>query len=218
MNLKDAISYLKERNQYNLPYATRVKRAGKLEKVMIANRAEIAKKFFEALYEENIPSVAIVTDVDLDQSWYEMASEVVFVGDYKNYFNIDIVLAAAVLSNSNAIYPGYGFLSENYHFVKKIEDYSRKTSNKIIFMGPSSKVMGNVGNKLEARTIAKNSNVPLFEGSDRIKNLKGLKKRSRENRVSCDDQIERRRRRQRHHTGFQRKPINARCFICSEDG
>ena len=176
MNLEDSISYLKERNQYNLPYSSPKKGSGKLKKVLVANRAEIAKKFFETLYEENIPSVAIVTDVDLDQSWYEMANEVVFIGDHQNYFNIDIVIAGAILSNSNAIYPGYGFLSENYHFVKKLEDYSKKTSNKIIFMGPPAEVINKVGNKLKAREIAKKSNVLLFSGSNKISNLKDLEK------------------------------------------
>ena len=150
MDFSNFITYLKNRNQLSLPYSFPKKRKGKLEKVLIANRAEIARKFFEALYEDNIPSVAIVTDVDLDQSWYETANEVVFIGDERNYSNIDIVIAAAILSNANAIYPGYGFLSENYHFVKKLGEYSKQAAKEIIFIGPPSHIIKSVGNKLQA--------------------------------------------------------------------
>ncbi len=176
MNFKSSVEYLTERNHLHLPYSIPKKRKGKLQKVLIANRAEIAKKFFETLREENIPSVAVVTDADLDQSWYEMANEVVFIGDPQNYFNIDIIIHATFLSNANAIYPGYGFLSENYNFVKRLEEDSKKSSNKIIFMGPSSDVLKNVGSKIEARKIAEKSNVPLFKASSKISHLENIEK------------------------------------------
>ncbi len=147
---------------------------------MIANRGEIAKRFFLALHEEKISSVAIVTDVDINQSWYEMADEVIHIGNYMNYNNIDMIIAAALLSKANAIYPGYGFLSENVNFVDRIEEVSKKYKKEIIFMGPSSNVMNKVGNKLEARQLAQQSNVPMFKGSERILDYAEAKKYAKE--------------------------------------
>ncbi|MFN3604957.1 MAG: carboxyl transferase domain-containing protein [Leptonema sp. (in: bacteria)] len=147
------------------------KRKGKLQKVLIANRGEIAKRFFLSLREEGIPSVAIVTDPDRGQSWYETTDEVLFIGNVLNYVNIPCVIAAAIVSNSNAIYPGYGFLSENPDFVEAIKLASEYFKKEIIFMGPDSSVMKKVGNKLDARNLAKKYGVPLFLGSEQIHSL-----------------------------------------------
>lgn len=142
------------------------KRPHRLQKVLVANRAEIAKRFFLALHEEGIPSVAVVTDVDKEQSWYEFAGEVVFIGDRHNYSNIPVIIAAAELSSANAIYPGYGFLSESAEFVQAIDAASRITGRRIIFMGPDYKTMSQVGNKINARILARKHGIPLFESSD----------------------------------------------------
>lgn len=142
------------------------KRPYKLQKVLVANRGEIAKRFFLALHEEGIPSVAIVTDVDKGQSWYEFADEVVFIGDETNYTNIATVIAAASLIKANAIYAGYGFLSENADFVESIEIISNYTGEEIIFMGPNYKTMRLMGDKVRSRELAKKHEVPLFESSN----------------------------------------------------
>ncbi|HQL82825.1 MAG TPA: biotin carboxylase N-terminal domain-containing protein, partial [Spirochaetota bacterium] len=84
-----------------------------LQKVVVANRGEIAKRFFLALHEEGIPSVAVVTNPDRGQSWYEFADEVIFIGDPDNYASIPVILGAVLLTKANAVYSGYGFLSEN---------------------------------------------------------------------------------------------------------
>ena len=72
------------------------RKEGKLNKVLIANRGEIAKRFFLALHEENIPSVAVITDADRGQSWYEFADEELYIGANENYTGINIIIAAAV--------------------------------------------------------------------------------------------------------------------------
>ncbi len=143
-------------------------RRHKLQKVLIANRGEIAKRFFLALKEEGIPSVAIVTNVDMGQSWYQQADEVIFIGDGKHYTNIPIVIAATMLVQANAIYPGYGFLSENASFVDAIQQANQTFGKEIIFMGPSADIMNRVGDKLAARKLAKEQGVPLFQGSEAI--------------------------------------------------
>lgn len=150
---------------------TQKKRSGRLQKVLIANRGEIAKRFFLSLREEGIPSVAIVTDADRGQTWYETTDEVIFIGNTLNYVNIPCVIAAAIVSNANAIYPGYGFLSENPDFVDAIKIASTYYKKEIIFMGPDSSIMRKVGNKLDARNLAKQFGVPLFLGSEQIHSL-----------------------------------------------
>ena len=170
-NIEKSLEALKGFNQ-NQSYTdtSGSDRKGRLKKVLIANRGEIAKRFFLALYEERIPSVAIVADVDIGQSWYDMADEVVYVQDHGHYMNINIVVASALLSDANAIYPGYGFLSENSEFAETIEKVSRSYVKEIIFMGPSYKVMKKVGNKLDARNLAEKEKVCLFSASGSLTN------------------------------------------------
>ena len=140
----------------------------RLRKVLVANRGEIAKRFFFALREEGIPSVAVVTDPDRKQSWYEFADEVVYIGEPAGYTDMPTVLAAALLSGATAIYPGYGFLSENHRFVEAI-DRLRETHGRVLcFMGPSAEVMRKVGHKLDARALARANGVPLLEGTGLI--------------------------------------------------
>jgi acetyl/propionyl-CoA carboxylase alpha subunit/acetyl-CoA carboxylase carboxyltransferase component len=142
-----------------------------LHKVLVANRGEIAKRFFFVLKEEGIPSVAIVTDPDRKQSWYEFADEVVYIGGARNYTNIPVVLAAVLLSKANAVYPGYGFLSESHAFVQAIGQISRARGQDIVFLGPPAAVMRKVGNKLDARALAKAHGIPLLEGTGLIRDL-----------------------------------------------
>ncbi len=139
-----------------------------LRKVLVANRGEIAKRFFFALKEEGIRSVAVVTDPDRKQSWCEFADEVVHIGEAVNYTNIPVILGAAVLSEADAIYPGYGFLAENYRFVEAIDELGRTLGRRIGFMGPSADVMRKVGHKLDARGLAMRHGVPVLKGSELI--------------------------------------------------
>ena len=171
-DIESALSYLKSLNTthslYSIPPTQNL---GKLKKVLIPNRSEIAKKFFEVLSEENIPSVAVITDVDIDQSWYEMADEVVFIGEYNNYYVPDIIIAAMILSGSNAVCPGYGLLSRNYDFVKKIEEYTKSSKKEIIFMGQNSSVIKATNHRLEVKKIARENNVSLFPWSANVDHI-----------------------------------------------
>lgn len=154
------------------------RRSGKLQKVLIANRGEIAKRFFLSLKEEGIRSVAVVTDPDKGQTWYEMADEVVMIGGSLNYTHIPSIIGAAILTGANAIYPGYGFLSENPDFVEAIHLVSEQglSETPIAFMGPDASIMRRVGNKLDARKLAKEYGVPLFEGTENISDVDQAKK------------------------------------------
>ena len=170
----DIFDYLKKLNpnitdrRIGRESAVSYRRKNRLQKVLVANRGEIAKRFFLALHEEGIPSVAIVTDPDIGQSWYDFANEVIRIGDSSNYINIQAVIGAAILSGSNAVFPGYGFLSENIEFAEMMEKSSELFGHELIFMGPKIEVMRYLSDKVSARKLAKENNVSLFEGIENI--------------------------------------------------
>ncbi len=133
------------------------------KKILIANRGEIAVRVIRACKEWGISTVAIHSDVDKDSMHVKLADESICIGSHKpinSYLNIPAILSAVELTNSDAVHPGYGFLSENYKFVKILEEYN------INFVGPSSKLIKMMGDKIEAKKIAKQHGLPIIEGSD----------------------------------------------------
>ena len=133
------------------------------KKILIANRGEIAVRVIRACKEWGISTVAIHSDVDRDSMHVRLADESVCVGTHQplnSYLNIPAIMSAIELTNAEAVHPGYGFLSENPEFAKILEDY------KIKFIGPSSKLIQMMGNKIQAKKIAKEYGLPVIEGSD----------------------------------------------------
>ncbi len=135
-----------------------------IKKILIANRGEIAVRIIRACKELGIKSVAVHSNVDKDAMHVQLADESVCIGQAKaseSYLNIPSLLSAYELTHSDAIHPGYGFLSENYEFVKILEDH------KINFIGPSSQLIKKMGDKIEAKKIAKELGLPTIKGSDK---------------------------------------------------
>ena len=133
------------------------------KKILIANRGEIAVRVIRACKEWDISTVAVHSDVDKDSMHVKLADESICIGSHKpinSYLNIPALLSAIELTNADAVHPGYGFLSENYEFAKILEDY------KIKFIGPSSKLIKMMGDKIQAKKIAKEYGLPVIEGSD----------------------------------------------------
>ncbi len=133
------------------------------KKILIANRGEIAVRIIRACKEWGISTVAIHSDVDRDSMHVRLADESVCIGSHQptnSYLNIPSILSAIELTNAEAVHPGYGFLSENSEFAKILEDY------KIKFIGPSSKLIKMMGDKIQAKQIAKKYGLPVIEGSD----------------------------------------------------
>jgi len=133
------------------------------KKILIANRGEIAVRIIRACKEWGIETVAIHSDVDKESMHVKLADESVCVGSHQpadSYLNIPAILSAIEITNSEAVHPGYGFLSENFEFAKILEE------NKIKFIGPSSKLIKMMGDKIEAKKIAKEHELPIIEGSD----------------------------------------------------
>ena len=133
------------------------------KKILVANRGEIAVRVIRACKELNIPTVAIHSDVDSDAMHVRLAEESVCIGSHKpqnSYLNIPAIMSAVDLTNADAIHPGYGFLSENPHFAEIVSKHNIK------FIGPSAEIMKKMGDKIEAKKIAKKFGLPIIEGSD----------------------------------------------------
>jgi len=133
------------------------------KKILIANRGEIAVRVIRACKEWGIKSVAIHSDVDKNSMHVRLADESVCVGSHQpinSYLNIPSIMSAIELTKAEAVHPGYGFLSENANFAKILEE------NKIKFIGPSSKLIKMMGDKIEAKKIAKKNGLPVIEGSE----------------------------------------------------
>ena len=124
------------------------------KKILIANRGEIAVRVIRACKEWGISTVAIHSDVDRDSMHVRLADESICVGTHQplnSYLNIPAIMSAIELTGAEAVHPGYGFLSENSDFAKILEDY------KIKFIGPSSKLIEMMGDKIQAKKLPKNT-------------------------------------------------------------
>ena len=143
------------------------------KKVLIANRGEIAVRIIRACKEWGINTVAVHSDVDSDSMHVRLADESVCIGSHQpqnSYLNISALMSAVDLTGAEAIHPGYGFLSENAKFADIV------TKHGIKFVGPSSKLIGDMGDKIQAKIIAKKNGLPIIEGSDgSVKSMKKQK-------------------------------------------
>lgn len=135
------------------------------KKVLIANRGEIAVRIARTLRDMGIKSVAVYSDADAGSPHVAVCDEAVRIGPAaprESYLSISAVIDAAKKSGCDAIHPGYGFLSENPVFSKACKD------NNIVFVGPDHVSMGRLGDKLEAKKLAKKLGIPLAGGSNAV--------------------------------------------------
>ncbi|WP_420208262.1 acetyl-CoA carboxylase biotin carboxylase subunit [Candidatus Electronema sp. JC] len=134
-------------------------------KILVANRGEIAIRIIRAIQELNCEAVAVYETPDRDSSHIRTADEAVWIGHGPrcDYLNIDKVIAAAQKSGAAAIHPGYGFLAENADFARACEKAG------IIFIGPPSDVIDNLGNKVTARRIMAEAGIPMVPGTQNLK-------------------------------------------------
>ena len=144
------------------------------KQILLANRGESAVRIIRACKEWGIETVAIHSDVDRDSMHVRLADESICVGPHQptqSYLNIPAIMSAIELTGSEAVHPGYGFLSENSEFAKILEE------NNIKFIGPSSNLIKMMGDKIEAKKVAKQYGLPVIEGSEGgIKDLDEAKK------------------------------------------
>lgn len=133
-----------------------------IEKVLIANRGEIALRIIRACRELNIPTVAVYSQADAESLHVKLADEAFCIGppqSARSYLHIPALISTAVVTGANAIHPGYGFLSENAHFARICADH------RIKFIGPSIDSINKMGDKASARETMRAANVPVVPGS-----------------------------------------------------
>ncbi|BDS07279.1 acetyl-CoA carboxylase biotin carboxylase subunit [Oceaniferula spumae] len=134
-------------------------------KVLVANRGEIALRIIRACRELGVSSVAVYSEADIDSMHVQLADEAVCIGpgpSKDSYLKPDRIIAAAEITGADAIHPGYGFLSENARFVEICDSCNIK------FIGPSAEVIRRMGDKNTARATAVEYGVPITPGSDGI--------------------------------------------------
>ncbi|WP_420138100.1 acetyl-CoA carboxylase biotin carboxylase subunit [Sphingomonas sp.] len=135
----------------------------KIEKVLIANRGEIALRIHRACHEMGIRTVAAHSTADADAMHVRLADEAICIGPpsaTESYLNIPNIISAAEISGADAIHPGYGFLSENARFAEIVETHD------IIWIGPKPEHIRTMGDKIEAKLTAAKLGLPLVPGSD----------------------------------------------------
>jgi acetyl-CoA carboxylase biotin carboxylase subunit len=134
-----------------------------IEKILIANRGEIALRIIRTCKELGIKTVAVYSEADKNSLHVRFADEAVCIGPAaagQSYLNIPRIIAAAEITNSDAVHPGYGFLAENAEFAEICID------SKLIFIGPTPDMIRFMGDKLTARNNMKKIGIPVIEGSD----------------------------------------------------
>ena len=141
-----------------------------MNKILIANRGEIAVRIIRACKEMNIKTVAVYSEADKNSLHTKLADEAICIGpanSKQSYLNIKNIIEAAQITKADSIHPGFGFLSENSQFAKICEECNIK------FIGPKSNVIDLLGNKSNSKELMKKEGIPVIPGSDgSIKNLK----------------------------------------------
>ena len=166
------------------------------DKILIANRGEIALRVLRACKELGIPTVAVHSTADADAMHVRLADESVCIGPpaaKDSYLNIPAILSACEITGADAVHPGYGFLSENARFAEILAEHD------VHFIGPKPEHIRLMGDKIEAKRTAKQLGIPVVPGSDGGVDVRrrGRPDRRR-HRLSGADQGGRRRRRARH--------------------
>lgn len=139
-----------------------------IQKLLIANRGEIASRIIRTCKKMNIETVAVFSEADRDAKFVEEADESYLLGPaqaQKSYLNIDKIIEIAKKAKVDAIHPGYGFMSENHMFASRCKDED------IIFIGPEPEVLQKMGDKITARKMMKEAGVPVIEGTEEAVDL-----------------------------------------------
>src|SRR5205823_3319811 len=133
------------------------------QRILVANRGEIALRVIRACKDLDVEVVAVYSEADRDAPYLDLADQKICIGPppaAESYLNIPRLISAAEVADVQAIHPGYGFLSENPHFAEVCRDC------KIEFIGPPPEAMHRLGNKNQARRLAQQAGVPVVPGSE----------------------------------------------------
>ncbi len=151
---------------------------GKIKKILVANRGEIALRAIRTIKEMGKVAVAVYSTADKDAEYLKFADFAICIGGVKSsesYLNIPSIMAAAEISGCDAIFPGYGFLSENQNFVEICKYHH------ITFIGPSVELMATMSDKSKAKDVMKKAGVPVILGSNgALKDIDSARKTAKE--------------------------------------
>jgi len=134
-------------------------------RILVANRGEVALRIIRACKELGVETVAVFSEADRDASYLHLADDRICIGpppSMESYLNIPRIIAAAEIADVQAIHPGYGFLAENAEFAEICRDC------KIEFIGPSAESMRKLGDKIQAKQLARSAHVPTAPGSEGV--------------------------------------------------
>ena len=134
-----------------------------MQKILVANRGEIAVRVMQTAKQMGIKTVAVYSEADRNALHVQVADEAAFIGaapSAESYLLGDKIIEVAKAHNVDGIHPGYGFLSENAGFAKKVREAG------IIFIGPGEKAITVMGSKLAAKDAVKNFDIPMVPGTD----------------------------------------------------
>lgn len=140
-----------------------------IDKLLIANRGEIAVRIIRTCKNIGIKTVAIYSEADKDSMYVKMADEAYCVGPAKSelsYLNMQAIITLAIFTGCSAIHPGYGFLSENADFAEKVENASENAQSNLVFIGPKYQAIRLLGQKAVAKDIMRKAGVPVIPGSE----------------------------------------------------
>lgn len=143
-----------------------------ISKILIANRGVPAVRVMHTCRDRKIPTVAVYSDPDRLAHHVFMADEAIYIGEAppsESYLNMDKMVQAALQSKSDAVHPGWGFLAENADFAQKVIDAG------LIWIGPSPEVIRMLGDKIEAKALARKANVPTIPGIDAVTDIGQIK-------------------------------------------
>ncbi len=152
-----------------------------ISKILIANRGVPAVRVMHTCRDRKIPTTAVYSDPDRLAHHVFMADEAVYIGEAppsESYLNKDKMVQAALQSKSDAVHPGWGFLAENADFAQKVIDAG------LIWIGPSPEVIRMLGDKIEAKALAKKANVPTIPGIDAVTDIEQIKTWMKKDEVS----------------------------------
>jgi propionyl-CoA carboxylase alpha chain len=149
-----------------------------MDKILIANRGEIALRVMRTAKKMGIKTVAVYSTADRNSPHVRFADEAVWIGESassQSYLSIPKIIEAAKITGADAIHPGYGFLSENANFAKAVED------NKLVFIGPKAKAIKMMGDKLAAKAAVSHYKIPMVPGTEgAVKDVKTAKQKATE--------------------------------------
>src|ERR1700752_3015400 len=147
------------------------------DKILIANRGEIALRVLRACQELGIPTVAVPSPADADAMHVRLADESVCIGPppaRDSYLNIPAIVAACEITGADAVHPGYGFLAENARFAEILDEHE------ITFIGPTAEHVRIMGDKIEAKITAQKIGIPVVPGTGPVEDLREAKREAGE--------------------------------------